>query len=136
MKKSFGEKTLDWTINLFLIAIAIVTIYPIWYVLIASVSSPMAIAKGEVVFLPKGFTLLAYSKILENKQLWIGYKNSVLYTLAGVFVDLIVMTPCAYALSRKSLPFRKLLMTLFLITMYFSGGLIPRYMLLNKLGLN
>lgn len=135
MKKSRSERILDFAINFLLVIIAIIVVYPLWYVLIASVSSPSAIANGEVVLFPKGFTLLAYSKILENKQLWIGYRNSILYTIAGVIVDLAVMTPCAYALSRKNLPFRKLLMTLFLITMYFSGGLIPRYMLLNKMGL-
>ncbi|MBQ9090900.1 MAG: carbohydrate ABC transporter permease, partial [Anaerotignum sp.] len=134
MKKRGGERALDIGILVILILMALVTLYPLWYVLIASVSSPTAIANGEVLFLPKGFNLDAYRKLIENKQLWIGYRNSILYTVAGVLVDLAVMTPCAYALSRKTLPFRSFLMTLFLITMYFSGGMIPMYMLLNKIG--
>lgn len=133
MKQKAGERALDIGINVILVVIAVITLYPLWYVLIASVSAPTAIASGEVIFLPKGLNLDAYWKLLENKQLWIGYRNSILYTVLGVVVDLAVMTPCAYALSRKTLPFRSILMTLFLITMYFSGGMIPMYMLLNKI---
>ena len=134
MKKSKGERILNLFTNVFLIGISIITIYPLWYILIASVSDPAAIANGKVILVPSGFNLVAYQKIMENKQLWIGYRNSILYTLSALVVDLVVMTPCAYALSRKRLPFRKFIMTLFLLTMYFSGGLIPRYILLNRLG--
>ena len=134
MKKSSGERILDVVICILLVGIAVITIYPLWYVLIASVSAPTAIANGEVVLAPKGFNLDAYQKIMENRQLWVGYRNSILYTVCALVVDLAVMTPCAYALSRKRLPFRNFIMTLFLITMYFSGGLIPRYMLLNRMG--
>ena len=95
MKKRGGERALDIGILVILILMALVTLYPLWYVLIASVSSPTAIANGEVLFLPKGFNLDAYRKLIENKQLWIGYRNSILYTVAGVLVDLAVMTPCA-----------------------------------------
>lgn len=134
MKKKGKERALDICINILLVIMGIVVIYPLWYVLIASFSSPYAIARGEVILWPKGFTLKGYTQVLENSSLWIGYRNTILYTLASVILDLGVMTPCAYALSRKSLPFRNFIMTLFLITMYFSGGIIPKYMLLNKLG--
>lgn len=135
MKKTGKERILDICINVLLIITGIVVIYPLWYVLIASFSSPYAIANGEVILWPKGFTLSGYRQILNNEMLWTGYRNTIIYTLASVIMDLGVMTPCAYALSRKSLPFRNFLMTLFLITMYFNGGMIPRYMLFNKLGM-
>ena len=111
MKKTGKERILDICINVLLIITGIVVIYPLWYVLIASFSSPYAIANGEVILWPKGFTLSGYRQILNNEMLWTGYRNTIIYTLASVIMDLGVMTPCAYALSRKSLPFRNFLMT-------------------------
>ena len=72
MKKSKGERILNLFTNVFLIGISIITIYPLWYILIASVSDPAAIANGKVILVPSGFNLVAYQKIMENKQLWIG----------------------------------------------------------------
>lgn len=135
MKYKNGERMINRIFNVALIIVIIVSIYPIWFTVIASVSNPSAISNGEVVLIPKGFNLSAYRKMLDNSQIWIGYRNSILYTFFGTIVNLVVQIPCAYALSRKKLPGRRGLMFLFTFTMYFSGGMIPQFLLINKLGL-
>ena len=133
-KRKNGEKVVDFIINFLLLAIALIAIYPIWYVLIASVSNPTSIAAGKVVLLPDGFNLQAYIKLLDNKLIWKGYFNSICYTLATTALSMAVTVPCAYALSRKDLPGRSFFSTFFIVTMYFSGGLIPSFLLINSLG--
>ena len=134
-KKKNGEWVFDYTVNIILIMVAVVCIYPLWYVLIASVSSPTAIGNGEVILWPKGFNLNGYTRLIENKNIWIGYRNSILYTIAGTAVDFLIQIPVAYALSRKSLPGHRIIMALFVFTMYFGGGIIPKYLLLASLGM-
>lgn len=133
--RSRGEKIFDALVIVLLLILSIITIYPIYYVIIASISSPNFISSGDVVLFPKGVNITAFKYLMENKSIWIGYRNSILYTIAGTMVDLAVTIPCAYALSRKSLPYRRILMTLFVFTMYFNGGLIPKYLLINSLGM-
>ena len=135
IKRTNGDTVTDVVINTILFLVAVVCLYPVWYVLIASVSSPSAISLGEVVLWPKGFNLFGYQALLDNKTIWIGYRNSILYAFFSTLLALIVELPAAYALSRPQLPGRKWIMTLFIITMYFSGGMIPQYMLLNSLGM-
>lgn len=130
-----ADRMTDVIINLCLVVVALMAIYPLWYVLIASVSEPGAIANGQVLAWPVGFNLEGYAKLFETKKVWIGYRNSLLYALVGTIVNLLVQLPCAYALSRKSLPFRKSINTLFILTMYFSGGIVPSYILMSKLHL-
>ena len=134
MKKKLGEKVTDYTINILLILVIIVTVYPLWFVLIASISDVDAIARGEVVFWPVGLNLGAYKNLFRNSSIWIGYRNTIIYTFFGVIVDLLVQIPCAFVLSRKELPGKRFITTLFVITMYFGGGIIPRYLLINALG--
>lgn len=135
MRRIRDERVLNSVINVMLVMIAIVSLYPIWYVIIASISDPVAISNGEVLLLPKGINFSAYLKLLDNKQIWIGYRNSIIYTAGGTIVDLLVTIPCAYALSRESLPGRKFITSLFIFTIYFTGGMIPSYMLINSLGM-
>ena len=135
MKQLKGERAFNIIVSALLIIIAVVTLYPIWYVLIASISSPVAIGAGEVLLLPKGINFNGYKTLFEEKSIWIGYRNSIIYTAAATVLDLMVTIPCAYALSRKTLPYRRFLMLLFTITMYFSGGTIPKYLLINSLGM-
>ncbi|MBR4059470.1 MAG: carbohydrate ABC transporter permease [Lachnospiraceae bacterium] len=135
VRRKKGERVVDGTINLLLLLVGIVSIYPIWYVLIASVSSPVAISTGKVLFWPVGFNLDGYTNLIKNKDIWIGYRNTILYTAAGTAFDMFVQIPAAYALSRDRLPGRKWITTLFIITMYVSGGVIPKYLLVSSLGL-
>ena len=135
MRYRSSERMVDACINVLLILIGIMVIYPIWFVFIASVSAPDAIANGKVIFWPKGFTLDGYKILLENKNVWIGYKNSIVYTFVGTIISLAIQITGGYALSRRSLPGRRILNVLFIITMYFQGGMIPSFLLINTLGL-
>ena len=102
---------------------------------IASFSDPTYVATGETLLLPKGITLRGYQKLFEYDQLWTGYKNTILYVLAGTAFSLFVNIPAAYALSRKELYGRRLFTAFFLIPMFFTGGLVPTYLVVSKLGL-
>lgn len=109
---------------LFLIAI----MYPIYFIVIASFSDPSSVANGQVWVFPKGFTLEGYKELLRHENIWIGYRNTILYTVVGTLFGLVVNISAAYALSRKDLVGRKLFSLFFIFTMFFSGGLIPTFL--------
>lgn len=113
----------------------VVTLYPLWYVIICSFSTSSAIAAGKVILLPHSFTIKSYEQMLNESQLWIGYANSIFYTVAGTCVNLLCTIPAAYALSRPGLPFKRQINFYFLVTMFISAGLIPTYLLVSRLGL-
>lgn len=129
------DRILNIIITVLLAVIGFDALYPLWIVLISSVSDPGAISSGKVWILPRGINFEAYRILLENRDLWIGYRNSLLYTVFGTALQMIVTTPAAFALSRKTLPGRKWLILFFLFTMYFSGGLMPTYFVIKDLGL-
>lgn len=122
-------------IFILMILIIIVISYPLYFVIIASISSPNAVNGGQVLLWPKDLTVAGYKKILEYEPLWTGYANSLLYTVAGTVINLLFTIPAGYALSRKKLRGRKFLMLLFAITMFFGGGMIPTYLVIRNLGL-
>ncbi|WP_435367809.1 carbohydrate ABC transporter permease [Paenibacillus illinoisensis] len=109
---------------LFLIAI----MYPIYFIVIASFSDPSSVANGQVWIFPKGFTLEGYKELLRHENIWIGYRNTILYTVVGTLIGLVVNISAAYALSRKDLVGRKFFSLFFIFTMFFSGGLIPTFL--------
>ena len=109
-------------------------LYPLMLVLSNSVSDPMYVAAGEVLLFPKGFTLDGYKAVFENKQIMIGYANTIFYTVVGTIINLLVTIPAGYALT-KSFPGKNVVTSLFMIIMYFSGGLIPTFLWVNKMGL-
>lgn len=113
----------------------IITLYPLIFVLSASFSEPGAVYTGKMILFPVNPTLAGYEYIFRYREIWTGYVNTIFYTVAGTFLNLAFTLPCAYALSRKDMPGRGLIMTLFIITMYFSGGLIPGYLNLYSFGL-
>lgn len=119
----------------FLTLVFLIVAYPLYFVLISSISSPSMVGTGQVVFWPKGITLEGYRSIFADDQIMTGYKNSILYTVLGVLFSVTTTIPAAYSLSRKDLPGRKTLMVLIVFTMYFSGGMIPTYLVVNKLHL-
>lgn len=90
---------------------------------------------GAVFFVPKGITWEGYQKVLKDSEIWIGYRNTIFYTVAGTLLNLGITLPAAYALSRKQLAGRKLFIMLILFTMFFSGGMIPTYILVKGLHL-
>jgi len=113
----------------------IVAFYPLWYVLIASFSDASDVAMGRVWIIPKNFTIQGYKMMLEFTEIWSGYANTIFYTVAGTLLSLFITVPAAYALSRRTMPFRKVINTYLIITMFISGGLIPTYLLVQSLGL-
>jgi putative aldouronate transport system permease protein len=112
--------------------ILIVVLYPMWFIVIASFSDPVAVNTGKVVLLPAMFTLDGYKTLLETDYIMAGYRNTVLYTIAGTLIALAVNLPAAYALSRKDFYGRKFFNIYFIFTMFFSGGLIPTYLTIQQ----
>ena len=113
----------------------LIILYPLWFIVIASFSDPSAVAGGHVWVWPVGFTLEGYQELLRQPQVWLGYRNTIAYTVAGTLIGLAVNIPAAYALSRKDLWGRKGLMGLYVFTMFFSGGLIPIFLTVQQAGL-
>lgn len=132
-KKKIG--VFDIFLTVFMIGILLITLYPLYFTVIASFSDPKAVASGEVIWKPVGFTLDSYKQVFAYDEIWRGYVNTIFYTVLGTMFQLFLTIPAAYALSKKYLPGQKILMTLFLITMYFGGGMVPTYLLVKNLGL-
>jgi len=132
---SLGDKIFLILVYTTLVLIAFVRLYPMYFTIIASISDANYVYTGKVSFLPKGFTLEAYQMVFRNKSIWLGYGNTIFYTVTGTAFSLFLTIPTAYALSKRRMLGRGFLMTLFLITMYFGGGMIPTYLLMNDLGL-
>lgn len=134
-KRSVGEVIFDAFNVILLIILAFLFLYPLWYVLVASLSSGQAIARGQVNFWPVGFNLDAYLKVFANPEIWTAYLNTIFYVVVGTVINLVLTTLGAYPLSRQDLYGRALFMGIIVFTMFFSGGLIPIYLNIRDLGL-
>ena len=115
--------------------VLVVTIYPLIYIVSASFSDPTAVNNGEMWLWPVRFSLEGYQRLLKNNEIWLGYANTIFYTLFGTLLNLAVTLPCAYAMSRKDFVGRKILNLMVIFTMFFSGGLIPTYIVVKNIGL-
>lgn len=134
-RKSGGD-TVFYIINGVLLGImALIVLYPLYFIIIASFSSPEAVLGGKVVLFPVDVNFDGYLKILERQDIWRGYLNTIIYTVLTVILALAVTVPAGWALSRKTLPGKKLWMVYFIIPMFFGGGLIPFYNVMSSLGL-
>lgn len=132
--QSRGDRWIDLAVYVILAAILFVTLYPLIYVVSCSFSSPMAVMQGKVVLWPVRPTLMSYSKVFSENRLSLGFRNTGLYTLLGTAINLLLTTTGAYALSVEDLKGRKVLSQLILFTMLFSGGLIPLYLVVQRMG--
>lgn len=117
------------------ILVFIVIVYPLWFVIIASISNSDLVNLGKVTFLPKDIRLYGYQQIMEDARIWKGYANTIFYVIAGTVLNMAVTMPAAYALSRKDFKGRNKVMFYFVFTMFFSGGLVPLYMTISSLHL-
>lgn len=135
MKLSRSDRVFNFVNGAILFILTLVMLYPLYFVLIASFSEPNAVVKGQVMFLPKGFQLTAYRNVFKEANVWIGYRNTILYTVLGTLYNLALTIPAAYVLSKRNLPGRNVLMGYFFLTMYFSGGMIPTYIQIKNLNL-
>ncbi|MDQ0875772.1 putative aldouronate transport system permease protein [Paenibacillus sp. V4I3] len=109
--------------------------YPLYFIIIASVSDSTLVSTGQVLFIPKGISFFGYQEIFKDARIWVGYRNTLVYTFLGTFVNLLFTLPAAYVLSRKEFMARRALMLIFVITLFFNGGLIPTYLLMKGLHL-
>ena len=135
IKEPRGDRIFGAVVFVIVTLLMLIVLYPLIYVLSCSVSSPTAVGAGEVVLLPKGFTLMGYKRVFQEPDILLGYKNTLFYTLIGTAINLFVTVPAGYMLSKKEVPGRNLFMFLFMFTMYFSGGMIPSFLLVKSLHL-
>ncbi|MEK0307157.1 carbohydrate ABC transporter permease [Bifidobacterium favimelis] len=133
--RSAGDLAVDLVIALLLVVLLLVVIYPLWFIVVASLSNQAAVSSGKVNLWPVGFTLAGYQRVFQDARVWTGYENTVLYAVVGTILNLVVTMPAAFALSRVEFKPRRVLLFLFTFTMYFAGGLIPNYLLYKQLGL-
>ncbi len=135
LSESINDKLLDIVIWVLVIVAVAVTLYPFLYVVSVSISDGGAVARGEVLLLPKGFSLETFKMVMEYDQLWVSYGNTFFYMVVGTIANVVFTCLAAYPLSRKQFFLRRKLNLFVVITMYFSGGLIPTYMVVTGLGL-
>ena len=135
IKQSSGDRIFLAVVYVSLSLALVLVLYPLLYVVSASFSSPAAIRAGKVWLLPKDVTLMGYEAVFRNQQIVTGFVNSIFYTVVGTVVNIIMTMLCAYPLSRKEFCGRSIFTAIFLITMYFGGGLVPTYILLSKMHL-
>ena len=135
MKQSKGDIAFDVVVIVLLTLILLIMIYPMYFILIASISDPGLVVSGKVFLYPRKVTMESYQMVFETKSIWTGYLNTVIYTVLGTMYNLCTLIPAAYVMSKKNLPGRGFFSMFFFITMYFGGGMIPTYLLMKNLGL-
>lgn len=134
-RQSRGDKVFNVVNGLLIGLILITIIYPLWFVIIASVSDPARVLGGQVVLWPKDFTLQGYRMVFRDPMIMTGYRNTLFYTVTGTAINLVMTILAAYPLSRKDWVGRGFFMGMLMFTMFFSGGIIPTYLMMNSLGM-
>ena len=132
-KDDMNSRGVDWVASLLGGIVLVLTLYPWIYVLSASFSDPVSVTTGKVTLLPVQPTLDGYATIFQYGPIWLGYRNTLFYTIVGTLINMAVTLPCAYALSRRDFVGRNVLSIFFAFTMFFSGGLIPTYLVVKQL---
>ncbi|MDO4386723.1 MAG: carbohydrate ABC transporter permease [Clostridia bacterium] len=125
----------DTILFILLTFVFLVVAYPLYFVIISSVSDPIAVSNGEVTFYPIGFTLDGYREVFKTNTVVRGFLNSLLYTVCGVSVNLLVTLPTGYALSRKDFALKKFVTFFYMLTMFIGGGMMPTYLIVKQTGL-
>jgi len=133
--KSIGEICFTIALAILCLFIFLLIAYPLYFIIIASISDSVLVSTGKVLLFPKGVSFFGYNEIFQDSRIWIGYRNTILYTVAGTAVNLLVTLPAAYVLSRKEFKAGKIIMFAFVFTMFFNGGLIPTYLLMKDLNI-
>ena len=130
-----SDRTSDIILVVICLIIVFLVAYPLYYVLVASVSNPYDVYAGKTFLLPSGFTLDGYKAVFADKSIITGFLNSIKYTVVGTVFSVVMIYLSAYPLSVKNLPGRKFISIFFIITMYFGGGLMPTYLVVRDTGL-
>lgn len=135
MGQTRGDRLFDIINISLLVGISLAVLYPLLFVMSASISNPVHIVSGDMWLWPKEITFNGYKRIFENKDIMTGYANTLIYTVVGTTVNLVLTICAAYPLSRRDLKGRHLITALIVFTMFFSGGLVPTYLLIKNLGM-
>lgn len=133
--KNWSDRIFGAVVIILSILIFLIIAYPLWFIIIASISNSNLVNLGKVTFLPKDIRFYGYQQILDDSRIWRGYANTFLYVVAGTVLNMVITMPAAYALSRKDFKVRNKVMMYFVFTMFFSGGLVPLYMTVSSLNL-
>ena len=134
-RQSQGDKIFNVINGLLIAVVLIMIIYPLWFVIIASVSDPAKVLGGQVILMPRKFTLEGYRMVFRDPMIMTGYRNTLFYTVTGTAINLVMTILAAYPLSRKDWVGRGFFMGVLMFTMFFSGGIIPTYLMMNSLGM-
>ena len=135
MKSGLSDRIYNICVMIIALSALLLVLYPMYFIVIASFSSSTLVNQGQVILLPKGINFYGYQKILERFEIWRGYRNTIFYTVGGTLLNLAVTLPAAYVLAQSRFRARRFIMTLFVITMYFGGGMLPTYLLFKSLHL-
>lgn len=135
VKLPLADKIYYTVIYIILALLLIIILYPLIYIVSASFSSPADVATGKVVLWPVNPSLKGYIEVVKNPDVWMGYRNTIIYTVGGTIVNIVMTLMCAYPLARKTMPFRGFFTFLFTFTMLFGGGMIPTYIVMKHLGM-
>jgi putative aldouronate transport system permease protein len=134
-RETYSDRLFIAANTMFLLLLLAIVLYPLIYIVSASISDPIAVNSGEMWLWPESITFEGYQRVFQNSEIWMGYRNTVIITAMGVTIHLAILLPCAYALSRSDLAGRTFIMMMFLFTMFFSGGLIPTFLVVKQLGM-
>ena len=134
-KMKGSDRVIEFIMLALILLIVIIVLYPLYYVVVASLSDPYDVYAGKTFFFPSQFTLEGYQKVFRESAIFKGYLNSIVYTIVGTVVTTALVFITAFPLSRKEMPGRNIVMIFYLITMYFTGGLIPTYIVVSRTGL-
>ena len=135
LAQSRGDRAFDIIVNCLVVLAAIITLYPLYYVVLSSISSPNAIITGKSLLVPVDVSFASYRYVFADSHIWRGYGNTIIYTFFQTIFGTAVTVCAGYALSRKDLVGRNAIMKLVVFTMYFQGGLVPTYLVVKNLGL-
>lgn len=134
-RETIQDRVLDIVFYVIVGLFMLICLYPVYFVIIASFSSSAAVNSGRLLLWPEGFHVTGYEFVFSDSRIMTGYFNTIIYTLGGTVLGLICSLAAGYSLSRKDLPFRNFIMMIMVFTMYFSGGMIPTYLVVKSLGL-
>lgn len=135
VRLSRQDKTYYGVVYTLVTLLTLIVLLPLINVLACSFSAPEAVASGKVLLWPVNFSVSGYERVFNTDEIWIGYANTLYYTIVGTFVNVFVTMICAYPLARRGLPYKSFFSFLFAFTMLFSGGLVPTYLLARNLHL-
>lgn len=134
-KFQLSDKGFDVLNTIFVTIIVLLIVYPLIFVLSASISSPSAVNTGKMWLWPVEISFNGFKTVFQNDAIWSGYRNTIIYTIVGTILHLVILLPCSFALSRKEVVGKQFIMWFILFTMLFNGGLIPTYLVVQSLGM-